>query len=76
MPIAAKAQISLRSDQIRSQNFELETYMATSLEGLKQEMLKFLGGFGITPTIQNPTIEEIASIFNRYFHEPVEIILP
>ena len=55
---------------------ELETYFATSLEGLKQEMLKFLGGFGITPTIQNPTIEEIASIFNGYFHESVEIILP
>jgi hypothetical protein len=55
---------------------ELETYFATSLEGLKQEMLKFLGGFGITPTIQNPTIEEIASIFNGYFYEPVEIILP
>lgn len=55
---------------------ELETYVATSLEGLKQEMLKFLGGFGISPTIQNPTIEEIASIFNGYFHEPVEIILP
>lgn len=54
----------------------LETYMATSLEGLKEEMLKFLAGFGITPTIQNPTIEEIASIFNGYFHEPVEIILP
>lgn len=55
---------------------ELETYVATSLEGLKQEMLKFLGGFGISSTIQNPTIEEIASIFNGYFHEPVEIILP
>lgn len=55
---------------------ELETYMATSLEGLKQEMLKFLKGFGITPTIQNPTIEEVISIFNGYFHENVEIILP
>lgn len=53
---------------------ELETYFATSLEGLKEEMLKFLKGFGITPTIQNPTIEEIASIFNGYFYEPVEII--
>lgn len=55
---------------------ELETYMATSLEGLKQEMLKFLKSFGISPKIQNPTIEEIASIFNGYFHENVEIILP
>ena len=33
----------------------LETYTATSLKGLKEEMLKFLKGFGITPTIQNPT---------------------
>ena len=54
----------------------LETYTATSLEGLKEEMLKFLNGFGITPTIQNPSIEEVASIFNGYFYENVEILLP
>ena len=55
---------------------ELETYTASSLDELKGKMLKFLEGFGITPTIQDPTIEEIASIFNGYFYESVEIILP
>lgn len=54
----------------------LETYTATSLEELREMMLKFLGEFGVYPVDDNLDVWEIASIYNYYFNEDVEIILP
>ena len=54
----------------------LETYTATSLEELREMMLKFLGEFGVYPVDDTIDVWEIASIYNYYFNEDVEIILP
>ena len=54
----------------------LETYTASSLEELRTKMLQFLGEFGVYPVDDNLDVWEIASIYNYYFNEDVEIILP
>lgn len=54
----------------------LETYTASSLEELRTKMLQFLGEFGVYPVDDTIDVWEIASIYNYYFNEDVEIILP
>lgn len=49
---------------------ELETYFATSLEGLKQEMLKFLKGFGITPPFKIQRLKKLLQSSMDIFTNP------